>query len=85
VTNWPERRKRPLIAASDEELIAGSHQWTDVMPWGGKGDPEWERWSAGFRAWCADRGTDPVELLRLRCAAKVGASTLARLEEEFDD
>lgn len=86
MTNWPAPRKGPpAVPASEEELIAGSIAWHGVCPPRcGRGDPEWDEWRSRFDAWCKDRGTDPLALLRLRRDTKLSALTLARLEGEFD-
>jgi hypothetical protein len=70
VTNWPTRRSVPAIVATDEDLIAGSIAWHEIAPYP-PGTAEWDKWLGDFRAWCAARGTDPVELVRLRVAVKL--------------
>jgi hypothetical protein len=52
--------------------LAGDAEWHARMPRGvGRGDPAWQAWRDQFRAWCDDRGTDPVDLIRLRRAVKL--------------
>ena len=58
-----------LVCVSADGRL-GRHTWMDVMPRGGRGDPAWEQWSVGFREWCAERGTDPLAVFRLRVRAK---------------
>jgi hypothetical protein len=65
------RRVKPLIQATDEELIEGSYMWHAAMPGYGASREERERWRLGYHRWCADRGTDPLHVIRLRRAAKM--------------
>jgi hypothetical protein len=64
-------RWRGSDPADPLELLREAQPWWDVMPRGGS-PAELDEWRAGFRAWCDQRGTNPLELLKLKRDVKLG-------------